>query len=360
MGQSYEIEGPTQYLPLNKHTIAHNSSPSSSANIIGSSVQPDGIHPDNSDIVRGGGNLVKRKRIRSIISKGRAYFFLIQETKLKEVSGSLSRSLWGCEDIYYSFSASDGFARGLLSIWKAQTVTVLASFRGSNYLGSKVSWKGGIFYIVNVYSPCSLPLKRQLWSRLLELKNNYQDGEWIFGGDFNVVKNRREIVGQYLRSSNVEWREFSDFIDDSDLVDVHCKGKKFRWFRGDGKSKSRIGQLIGSRDVYDHCPIWLLVNKEDWGLKPFKFNNEWFSDKSFFSFVEAEWKGIVVHGRGDFVLKEKFRIIKDRLRWWDKNIFGKVDLEVEEGVRVLNDSDDREIWEEEAHLNKIKASKEFG
>ncbi|XP_058786925.1 uncharacterized protein LOC131661401 [Vicia villosa] len=64
-----------------------------------------------------------------------------------------------------------------------------------------------------------------------------------------------------------------------------------------------------------------------------------------------------VHGRGDIVLKEKIRLIKDRLRWWNLNIFGKIDLEVEEGVRVLNESDDREMWDAEVHLNKIKASR---
>ncbi|XP_058784312.1 uncharacterized protein LOC131659088 [Vicia villosa] len=147
--------------------------------------------------------------------------------------------------------------------------------------------------------------KRQLWSRLLELKNRYQDGEWIIGGDFNAVKKRSERIGQSLRISNVEWREFSDFIDDCGLVDGPCKGKKF------------VG-LVGMEN-----------------------------QRRFFCFMEEEWKGIIVQGRGDFVLKEKFRLIKERLKWWDKNVFGKVDLEVEEGVRDLNALDDMEFWEEE-------------
>ncbi|XP_058774615.1 uncharacterized protein LOC131648899 [Vicia villosa] len=323
--------------------------------------------------IRGGGSSVKRKRIKSIISKGRADFFLIQETKLNVVSDAVARSLWGINDMEFSFAGADGSAGGLLSIWNSRTVTVLASFRGPGYLGSKVAWKGGIFYIVNIYSSCYLPLKRQLWSRLVELKNLYQDGEWILGGDFNAVKKRGERVGLSYRSSSSEWRDFSGFIEDIGLVDVPCKGKRFSWFSGDGKSKSRIdrflvsnnivsswgvvGQLIGDRDVSDHCPVWLVVDKEDWGPKPFKFNNEWFSHKSFLSFVEEEWKNLKVYGRGDFVLKEKFRLLKDRLRWWAKNIFGKIDLEIEDGVRVLNDSDDREEWEEDVHLDKIKASK---
>src|SRR3954465_14998899 len=40
-----------------------------------------------------------------------------------------------------------------------------------------------------------------------------------------------------------------------------------------------------------------------------------------------------------------------------KNVFGKIDLEIEENVKDLNEWDDRDYWEEEIHLNKVKASK---
>lgn len=61
--------------------------------------------------------------------------------------------------------------------------------------------------------------------------------------------------------------------------------------------------------------------------------------KGFIPFVENEWKSLVVHGRGNFVLKEKFCLIKEKLKWWNKFIFSKYDMEVEEGVSVLNDHD---------------------
>lgn len=52
------------------------------------------------------------------------------------------------------------------------------------------------------------------------------------------------------------------------------------------------------RDIFDHCPIWLEVNDNNWGPKPFKFNNEWFSFKFSVPFVENEWKDFKVEGRG--------------------------------------------------------------
>lgn len=48
----------------------------------------------------------------------------------------------------------------------------------------------------------------------------------------------------------------------------------------------------------------------------------------------------MVRGRGDFVLKEKIWLIKEKLRRCNKMIFGKFDLAVEEGVRVLNETNE--------------------
>ncbi|XP_058761292.1 uncharacterized protein LOC131634664 [Vicia villosa] len=118
-----------------------------------------------------------------------------------------------------------------------------------------------------------------------------------------------------------------------------AKGKNIVGLAGMEKRKSRldhflvdgniisswgvVGQFIGKRDVSDHCPA------------------------------------IIVRGRGDVVLKEKFRIIKDMLRWWNNTVFGKYDLEVEEGVRELNEADDCDVLGEEIQAIKRKASSRF-
>ncbi|XP_058741420.1 uncharacterized protein LOC131613797 [Vicia villosa] len=238
-------------------------------------------------------------------------------------------------------------------MWKESSVKVLCSFQGVGYLGDKLKWHDSIYYVFNVYSSCSLGAKRVLWRELLRLKNKFVDGEWLTGGDFNAVKNREEKVGRSMVGSNSEWREFSSLIDDSGLMDVPSKGKKFSWFSGDGKSKSRIdrflvadniirnwgvvGQFIGMRDISDHCPIWLVIDRANWGPKTFCCNKEWFSNKEFLPFVEKEWKDIKVDERGDFILKEKLRILKGRLRWWNKMVFGKIDLEINEGIRKMNE-----------------------
>lgn len=50
-----------------------------------------------------------------------------------------------------------------------------------------------------------------------------------------------------------------------------------------------VGKRIDERDVSDHCSVWLVVDKMNWGPKPLKFDNEWFRNKGFLCFVEKEW-----------------------------------------------------------------------
>ncbi|XP_058783451.1 uncharacterized protein LOC131658138 [Vicia villosa] len=268
-----------------------------------------------------------------------------------------AKSFWNSSEIGFSFSNSLGRSGGLITLWDRNKVEVVSSFKGDGYLGTKVEWKNSFYYIVNIYSSCLLSKKKELWKKLLELQDAFKDGEWILGGDFNVIKNSSERRERTVAVNHVEMDLFSEFIDESLLEDIPCKGKKFSWFSGDGKSMSRldrflvsssivskwgvVGQLIGDRDISDHCPVWILKDNADWGPKPFRFNNEWFSLDSFLPFVEKEWKSMKVGGRGDFILKEKLRLLKDKLRRWNKEVFGKIELDMEDGVRDLNIADER-------------------
>lgn len=44
-------------------------------------------------------------------------------------------------------------------------------------------------------------------------------------------------------------------------------------------------------------------------------------------------------GRKDFILKEKSKRSRGMLRWWNKKVFGWVDLRMEEAVKYLNNID---------------------
>ncbi|XP_058783382.1 uncharacterized protein LOC131658063 [Vicia villosa] len=235
---------------------------------------------------------------------------------------NLAKSFWYSPKVGFSYSNSLGRSGGLLILWNDK-VEVLNSFKGKGYLGIKACWENKFYYVVNVYSPCMLNKKIALWKKLLELKETFKDGEWIMGGDFNAIKNIRERKGRAVSVNNREVEPFAEFINKSSLVDIPCKGKKFSW------------------DISDHGPIWIMKDQRNWGPKPFKFNNEWFSFDSFIPFVENEWKSLKVEGRGDYVLKEKLRLLKDKLRSWNKDVFGRIELEMEDRACKLNLADDK-------------------
>ncbi|XP_058752845.1 uncharacterized protein LOC131626046 [Vicia villosa] len=305
--------------------------------------------------IRGGGSLIKRKRISKIIREGRADVFLIQESKLETVSPSLINSIWSCDSVGWSSIDSEGRSGGIITLWNTNTVEVILSFKGKGFLGIKVKWRDYTFYIVNIYSPCSLPLKKKLWRDLLEAKAKFSDGEWCLAGDFNSVSNSRERKGNCHLIRRSEMTGFSGFIEDCNLIDVPTKGKRFSWYGGKGGAMSRldrflvsenliaslkiVGQWIGDRNISDHCPIWLMIDDSNWGPKPNRVNNDWFENKDFFSFVESEWKNINIVGRGDYVIKEKLRLLKSMLMVWNKEVFGKRDLEIEEDIRAINEAD---------------------
>ncbi|XP_058753205.1 uncharacterized protein LOC131626408 [Vicia villosa] len=211
-------------------------------------------------------------------------------------------------------------------------------------------------------------------------KEDWNDGEWIIGGDFNAIKDRSERKGRGAASNSQDVIGFADFIEESRLVDVLCKGKKFTWYCRDGRSMSRIdrflvsekvvndwgvvGQMVGERDVSDHCPIWLEMDQNNWGPKPFKFNNEWFSCDSFYAFVEKEWKRFRVEGRGDYVLKQKLYLLKGSLKRWNKEVFSRLDLEIQDEVRDINNGDvlleaEEKVINPEILFNRKEATSRF-
>lgn len=66
--------------------------------------------------IRGGGSIIKQKRICSIINKGKADFFLTQEAKMETLSDSIVKSIWGHGNFEFSFLPSVGRSDGLLSV----------------------------------------------------------------------------------------------------------------------------------------------------------------------------------------------------------------------------------------------------
>ncbi|XP_058745932.1 uncharacterized protein LOC131618791 [Vicia villosa] len=262
-------------------------------------------------------------------------------------------SFWGGGDVGWLAKNSQGMSGGILTLWNKEVVDVCFSFSEEGFLGICAMFKGVKYYFVSIYSSCHIALKRRLWGELISLRNRWVDGEWCWGGDFNSIRCEAERVGRGSFFRSQEASEFNDFIELMEVEDLPTGERKSTWSRGGARALSRIdrfllsdgfvrlisaeSQQIGLKDISDHNPVWLRCKKTNWGPKPFRTLNCWLDHPELVSFVAAEWGKMVVSGSSAFVIKEKFRILKERLRWWNISVFGWVDCGIEKAVDTINE-----------------------
>ena len=157
-------------------------------------------------------------------------------------------------------------------------------------------------------------------------------------------------------------------------MDIPCIGRKFTWYRPNGKAKSRLDRVLTSlewlqhwpgckqyvldRQISDHCALLLKSNVVDWGPKPFRFLDIWQEDKEFENFVKRKWESYVVQGNEFVVVKEKLKMLKSDLKGWNKEVFGytdKIKLDILRKIQELDMRDDIDDLEED----KIRERREL-
>ncbi|XP_058774472.1 uncharacterized protein LOC131648760 [Vicia villosa] len=242
-------------------------------------------------------------------------------------------------------------------MWRKNTLNLIQSFKGVGFVGLKAQSKdkGVSLNFVNIYAPCNSLGRKEMWLQLINLKRNVVGEEWCIGGDYNSVLYKEERIGKYGGHLGKDCEAFQRFVEEMDIIDLPSVGGRYTWFSGYGNAMSRFdrflvsdslisrwnleNRMVGKRINSNHCPVWLKSVNGDWGPKPFRFNNGWFKHEEFRSFVAEEWNLISVVRRGDFVLYEKLKKLKPALKKWNKEIFGWIDLKIEEKIDEQHDLD---------------------
>jgi hypothetical protein len=190
-------------------------------------------------------------------------------------------------------------------------------------------------------------------------------------GDFNAVllpEERRGVNADM--HSTLEIVGFSRFQEELGLEDLPLLGRKFTWYHSNGVAMSRIDRgwvssewleewgdcsmWVCSRDVSDHCPLVLKYADNNWGEKPFRFNNYWLDHKNYNKVVEDCWRANPVTGWMAFVLKEKLKSLKLCLKEWHSKEFGKVDSRIS---KLVEDISVLDVRGESVGLSSLKVSK---
>jgi exonuclease III len=275
--------------------------------------------------VRGLGGFEKRREVRQLVREKKPFIVCIQETKLTCFDEVICKSLWGDSNFSFSFQSSVGASGGLLTFWDCTEVEVWSttSFEHVLLISGRFLRSEEHFVLLNVYAPCEVTRQQALWFNISNKLESFVDQNVCVCGDFNAVRNveERRSVGSIPRVAGI-----------NSLIDLPLRGRSYTWFRGDGRSMSRIDRFLVSeswcsswpncfqtasaRGLSDHCMLELSVDEQNWGPKPLRMLNCWESFPGYDMFVREKWQCFQVDGWGGYVLKEKFKLIKLALREW--------------------------------------------
>lgn len=164
-------------------------------------------------------------------------------------------------------------------------------------------------------------------------------------GDFNAVRYVKERISVRTSHNSLDHVNFDRFIDENDLVDLPLCGRIFTWYKGGGKSMSRLDrfllndewclvwpncmQVAQMRGLYDHFPLLMSIDEDNWGPRPARMLKCWQKFPGYKEFVREKWKSYNIAGWGGFILKEKLKLIKVVLKEWhithSQNLPGKIE-----------------------------------
>jgi hypothetical protein len=209
-------------------------------------------------------------------------------------------------------------------------------------------------FVVNVYSKCSLAEKREMWEKLILLKGSFGGDGWCVAGDFNSVLHESERRGTPFGTGNSpvsEIRDFSSFVHEMGLLDFPLLGRMFTWCQPNGGAMSRLDRFLLSggwwdlwgeatqwalpRDVSDHSPVVLRYSSQIWGPKPFRFNNFWLSHRDLGEVVTRSWNRSRPPEWMAVRLSVKLKSLKDDLKVWHSQAFGRLEGRIEAQVEAL-------------------------
>jgi ribonuclease HI len=209
-----------------------------------------------------------------------------------------------------------------------------------------------VFGIVAVYASTCYVNRRNLWSSLSHLNSN-NDIPWCFLGDFNVVLGIHEYSGNYS-PADLPMNEFQEWTNSNNLLHLPTRGAWYTWSngrRGRAFTEKRLDRAICNqtwlnlcckvscstliRNKSDHYPLLLDFQFSDSTfVSQFKFLKMWSLHPTCKELISDCWNTNFV-GSPMFVLCSKLKLLKEKLKVWNREVFGNVHSSVKEAEDTL-------------------------
>ncbi|RVW74674.1 hypothetical protein CK203_052053 [Vitis vinifera] len=258
----------------------------------------------------------KRKLIKGVVRNQKPDLVCLLETKVKDVSLQLVKSVGVGRFLNWALVDARGAAGGLLLFWDNRVLEKLEIESGGYSISVRFrNCADGFSWIFSgVYGPVIGSEKEDFWEELGAIRGLWED-PWCIGGDFNAVRFPEERRNA-LRLTT-EMRRFTEVIGELGLRDFPLAGGPFTWIGGlNSQAASRLDRFLISdpwedhfsaitqsalpRLVSDHSPIVLEAGGFSTGKSPF------------------------LEGYSSHCIVEKLKALKKDLKNWNKEVVGNV------------------------------------
>ena len=97
----------------------------------------------------------------------------------------------------------------------------------------------------------------------------------------------------------------------------------------------------------EHFPILLEGGELRRGPSPFKFENMWLKVEGFKELLKAWWERDTFNGSTSFILAEKLKVVKSKLKEWNRDIFGRVEYRKDLALEQV------EFWDVKEKISRL-------
>ncbi|RVX09019.1 LINE-1 reverse transcriptase-like [Vitis vinifera] len=278
---------------------------------------------------------------------------------------------WGAFD-------AQGAAGGVLICWDKRTLEIIEMERGQFSISCRLRnvEDGKVWIFTGVYGPFSKKDRETLWGELGAIRGIWDD-PWCLGGDFNVTLSLEERSNQGRVSGAM--RRFAQVVDDLELLDIPLQGGVASWSGGrNNQAWARLDRFLVTQDwldcfsgiiqcrlprpISDHFPILLKGGGVRKGPSPFRFENMWLKVDGFKELLRGWWQEAGGRGRASFRLASKLKILKEKIKTWNREVFGSLEVNKNLALQQVEFWDrvesDRSLTERETEL-KTEAKNVF-
>ena len=156
-------------------------------------------------------DLDKRMVIKSMVRKHKPDLVCFQETKMKEMSDRIVRSLGIGRNLGLVSLDARGSVGGVLGMWDKRVLEGLEVEVGSFSISCRFRncEEGFAWVLSRLYGPSKGKERRELWEELAAIKGLWSD-PWCIAGDFNVV--RFPVETSNGRQMSTTMREFQALL----------------------------------------------------------------------------------------------------------------------------------------------------